>query len=65
MPSQALSQEDGRTGMVRTSLDHQGCFYFQLCLQQEGSVYTQCELGNRAGGGWRSHQNSTQTRIIL
>ena len=39
VPSQALSQEGGRTRMVRTLLDRQGCIYFQLCLYQEGNVY--------------------------
>lgn len=32
MPSQALSQEDGRTAMVRTSLERQDLFYFRLRL---------------------------------
>lgn len=40
VPSQALSQEGGRTRMVRMSLDRQGCIYFQLCLYREGNVYS-------------------------
>lgn len=40
VPSQALSQEGGRTRMVRMSLDRQGCIYFQLCLYREGNAYS-------------------------